>query len=123
MSEIKAENTRTLFRIAVAENPCRQLDGSDLVPSAPCRAVIYPWLGYGVVAAQSGVDRVLGAELATWGANAWRGVRACERGTLGAVCARCGRGALGAVCARCGLGTLGAVCARNAIYNLLHLNL
>jgi len=38
------------------EHPCCQLGGSDLVLIAPCRAVLYSRPGYGVVAAQSGVD-------------------------------------------------------------------
>jgi len=57
-----------------------------------------PGPGYGAVAAQSGVDRLLGAGRAAWRANARREERAvrarCERETLGAASARCGRGTL-----------------------------
>jgi len=88
------------------EHPCRKLGGSDLVPSAPCRAFIYPgpatewWPRRAAViecearGARRGA-RTLGAERA-----------GCGRGTLGAVCARCGHGTLDAVCARCERGTL-----------------
>jgi len=57
------------------EYPCWQLGGSDLVLSVPCRAVLYPEPGYGVVAARSGVCWTRGVGRATWGANAMRGAR------------------------------------------------
>jgi len=66
----------TLLDSCSREHLCWQLGGLDLVLSAPSRAVLYLGPGYGVVAAQSGVDWTRGAERAAWGANAVRGARA-----------------------------------------------
>jgi len=115
LTEVKSRERPYSFRNSCSrEHPCRQLGGSDLVPSAPCRAFIYP-----------------GPATEWWPCKAAvigfvaRGARRGAR-TLGAVCARCGRGTLGAVCARCGRGTLGAVCARcgrGPLFTLLYLSL
>jgi len=116
LSEVKSREHPYSFKDSCSrEHLCRQLDGSDLVLSAPCRAVIYPGPGYGVVAAQSGVDRMLGAELTTWGANARRGARAVR--------ARNARRDVRAVRARNARRGVHVVRARSAIYNLLHLKL
>jgi len=76
-----------------------------------------------VVAAQSGVDRVLGAELATWGANARRGVRAVRarnaRRGVRAVRARNARRGVRAVRARNARRGVRAVRARTVIYILI----
>jgi len=66
------------------EHPCSKIGREDLVPSAPCRAVLYSLPGYGSVAMRGGLREM-------------RGARRVERGrcgcrTRGAVCARCRRG-------------------------------
>jgi len=91
----KAENARAfddnvrepripvLLRIACGrEHPCRQLDGTDLVPSAPCRAVIYPGPATEWWPREAAVIGCVAR-------GAWREAR-----TLDAERARCGRGTL-----------------------------
>jgi len=104
LSEVKSRERPYSFKDQDSrEHPCWQLGGSDLVLSAPCRAVLYRGPGYGVVAAQNGVCWMLGAERATWGANDRRGARAVR--------------------ARNARRDVRAVRARKTIYNILHLNL
>jgi len=66
--EIESREHPYSFRNSCSrEHPCRQLGGSDLVSSAPCRTVIYPgpateWSGPATEwYAQSGDDWLRGA--------------------------------------------------------------